>query len=106
MNIELKPCPFCGGNAKVNARQAKFCGQNYIGNKKISWQIYIKCTKCHGRGKPIRTVPIKMNDEETGRYDTGNFWSTIWNGCGNQMATETFSPYVKEAAEAWNRRAK
>ena len=38
---ELKPCPFCGGTPKINARQSKFCGKNYLGNVKLIWTIYV-----------------------------------------------------------------
>lgn len=32
--VELKPCPFCGGNAE----QRK--------NRFIGWEYWIQCTKC------------------------------------------------------------
>lgn len=95
---DLKPCPFCGGKAKINARQSGFHGQNFEGNKKISWTIYIKCNKCHSRGKPIKTDPIKCC----------SFYSTeYWLGSGRGLMTATliFEPYVNIAIEAWNRRA-
>lgn len=104
---KLKPCPFCGGKAKINARQARFCGKSYDGNVKISWAIYIKCNKCHSRGKPIRTMPIWMYYGEGGSRSVGNFYaSKYWgtNGVGLQEANDTFKPYVEEAIEAWNRR--
>lgn len=108
MESELKPCPFCGGKPKINARQSKFVGQNHFGNKKLVWTVYIKCNKCHGRGKPIKTEPIKMYDEEHGHIGVGNFYSTeFWLGSGSGLMTATlnFERYVKQAIEAWNRRA-
>lgn len=108
MATELKPCPFCGGKPKINARQSKFAGQNHFGNKKLVWTVYIKCNKCHSRGKPIKTEPIKMYDEEHGGIGVGNFYCTeFWLGSGSGLMTATlnFEPYVKQAIKAWNRRA-
>lgn len=105
--LELKPCPFCGWKPKINARQSKFCGKNYLGNVKLIWTIYIKCNKCHSRGKPIKTEPIKLYEGESGSLGTGNFYSTeFWLGAGRGLMTATlkFEPYVEKAIEAWNRR--
>jgi hypothetical protein len=104
---ELKPCPFCGGKPKINARQSKFIGQNGYGNKKIVWTVYIKCNKCHSRGKPIKTEPIKLYDEAHRSLGVGNFYCTeFWRGSGSGLMTATlnFEPYVQQAIEAWNRR--
>ena len=108
MATELKPCPFCGGRPKIMARQREFIGMNHFGNKKLVWSIYIKCNSCHSRGKPIKTEPIKMYDEEHGSIGVGNFYCTeFWLGSGSGLMTATikFEPYVKQAIEAWNRRA-
>lgn len=105
---ELKPCPFCGGKVKINARQSKFIGENIFGNKKLEWTVYIKCNKCHSRGKPIKTEPIKLYDETAGNIHSGSFYSTeFWLGSGRGLmsATLNFEPYVEQAIEAWNRRA-
>lgn len=105
--LEIKPCPFCGGKAKINARQSGFHGRNFEGNKKISWTIYIKCNKCHSRGKPIKTDPIKLWGDK--KYiDSGSFYTTeYWLGSGRGLMTATliFEPYVNMAIESWNRRA-
>jgi Lar family restriction alleviation protein len=104
---ELKPCPFCGGKAKINVRQSGFHGQNFEGNKKLSWTIYVKCNKCHARGKPIKTEPIKLYADHS-HIEIGSFYATeFWkgNGRGLMTATLTFEPYVDDAIEAWNRRA-
>lgn len=39
---ELLPCPHCAGNGKIMTRQKGFHGQNGLGNKKLSWWIYVK----------------------------------------------------------------
>lgn len=104
---ELLPCPHCRGKAKVTARQKGFHGQNYQGNKKLSWWIYIKCNKCHARSKPIKTQPIKLYADNS-HISEGCFYSTDWHlgiGRGVPIANEIFGPYVKAAISEWNRRA-
>lgn len=101
---KLKPCPFCGGRGKINARQSKFCGMNHLGNKKLIWQIYVMCTKCHSRGRPIKTEPLKFYADDSG-LNIGNFYCTeFWMGSGRGLMTATlnFEPYVEKAIEAWN----
>jgi hypothetical protein len=90
------------------ARQREFVGINCFGNKKLVWTIYIKCNSCHSRGKPIKTEPIKLYDEEHGSIYSGSFYHTeFWRGSGSGLmtATLTFEPYVEQATKAWNRRA-
>ena len=104
---EIERCPFCGGNPKINARQSKFCGKNAIGNVKLIWTIYVKCNRCHSRGKPIKTEPIKLYEGERCSLGSGNFYNTeFWRGTGRGLmtATLTFEPYVEKAIESWNRR--
>ena len=109
--IELKPCPFCGGKARTNARQSGFHGENCFGNKKLSWTIYVICNRCRSRGKPIKTEPIKLYENDSNQtypflmHETGNFWQTEYAGGHSSEATEIFRPYVEQVAEAWNRRA-
>lgn len=103
----LTPCPCCGGKGKIMARQHSFHGQNYAGNKKLSWQIYIKCTRCHARSTPQKTEPIKLYSD-TGWIQNGNFYATEWwrgKSKGLKAANEAFAKYVHKAIEAWNTRA-
>lgn len=104
---ELKPCPFCGGRGKINAKQSGFFGENCFGNKKIGWTVYVKCTKCHSRGKPIKTDPIKLYAGDRAGGAQYSFYTTsYWVGAsrGFEGATKTFEPYATQAIEAWNRR--
>ena len=103
----LVACAHCNGKAKVMAKQNAFHGQNGLGNKKLSWLIYVKCNKCHARSKPIKTEPIKFYSDR-GFIAEGSFYSTKW-WCGPGrdlgMANKVFRPYVEQAMLAWNTRA-
>lgn len=93
---DIRRCPFCGGKASVNARQSGFHGENFDGNKKISWTLYVMCNRCKARGKPIKTKPIL--------YDgyCGTFWN--YKRGSKRSADEEFKPYEEKAIEAWNKR--
>lgn len=101
MMDELKPCPFCGGNAKVSFKNHSFKGQNDFGDKKLKYRVQVICNRCKSRGMPIITNWL-VNP---------NPWMSEWGNQGaaitpRMMAqTEMFSPYVDKAIEAWNRRA-
>jgi len=92
---ELKPCPFCGGKAKVSFRQSDFMGRNYYGDRKLKYITQVICNRCHARGKPFKT------DYMINPYP----WNTIWNGhLDDTVNTTQFRPWVEKAIEAWNRR--
>lgn len=104
---ELLECPHCNGRGKIMARQKSFHGQNGLGNKKLSWWIYVKCTRCHARSKPIKTEPIKLY-ADYGHVSEGCFYSTDWHlgaGRGLQAANDAFRPYVEASVREWNHRA-
>ena len=82
---ELKPCPFCGGHARLNYRQTKYYGQNCFGAKKIKFTGYIVCNKCLSRGKPVSVISDRVN----------------CRGWSDELKEKMFPL----AAEAWNRRA-
>lgn len=82
---ELKPCPFCGGKARLNYHQTKYYGQNEIGAKKIKYTGYIVCNKCLSRGKPVSVVADNVH----------------CLGWGKELVERMFPL----AAEEWNRRA-
>jgi RecJ-like exonuclease len=98
---ELRPCPFCGGIGKVSFKDYRFGGQNYKGDKKISYRVQVICNRCKSRGKPVVTKML-INP---------NPYFTKWGNCHYDMSErsheeyEKFKPYVEEAIEAWNRRA-
>lgn len=76
MDINLKPCPFCGGTSlKV---ESKHNGTHYWTG---TYSATVRCNKCHARGG---TASIKVEDTKRGRVDE---------------ATRA------KAIDAWNRRA-
>ena len=79
----LKPCPFCGGGARLSQRQMRFFGQNYIGQKKIKYGEQVICGRCHARGTLFSRIVIFPSKD-------------------HQAA---FRWLEESAAEAWNRRA-
>ena len=98
---KLKPCLFCGGKAKINGRH-KFSHWAANGCKYLIWTIYVKCNKCHSRGKPINTVPIISVSD--GRHIS--FYNTKWwrDAYGNVESNAVFEPYIIQAVAAWNTR--
>ena len=44
MKTELKPCPFCGGEAEEKSQTAS------LFNTRNVW--YIRCKSCHSTGEP------------------------------------------------------
>lgn len=101
---ELKPCPFCGGKARISFKDIRFGGQNCLGDKKIMYRVQIICNKCHSRGKPINTDylinPNPYCSVYSGRYSGAQLLTPRI-----KEQTELFRPYVEKAVEAWNERA-
>lgn len=52
----LKPCPFCGGTAKLSAKDYIFGGYSSGGgNSRRGYTIRAICNKCHARGGIAKT---------------------------------------------------
>lgn len=103
---EIDPCPFCGGRARIVAKKDRFFGVNLLGNKKLGWTLYVKCNKCHSRGKPIKTEAIKLY-RDVDFAPIGDFTKTdfhLGKGEGIKEANMTFASYVQKALQAWNHR--
>lgn len=98
--MEIKPCPFCGGKAKVSFKDHTFIGYNGFGDRKIKYRVQVICNRCKSRGKPIMTDGL-INP---------NPWMSEWGNQGMATTprmiaqTEMFKPYVEMAVEAWNER--
>lgn len=96
---KLKPCPFCGGKAKISFKDYCFYGKNLEGDRKVSYRVQAICNKCKSRGRPIITEPM-INP-----YPYITEWGNCY-GASDRAKTETerFRPYVEKAVEAWNTR--
>lgn len=100
---ELKPCPFCGGKARLSFKDVEFGGKNYRGDRKVKYRFQVICNKCHSRGKPIKTDWL-IN---------ANPWVSFWaESRRNYLSatdivierTEQCRPWAEEAIDEWNRR--
>ena len=98
---ELKPCPFCGGAGKVSFKDHRFGGQNWRGDKKLSYRVQVICNKCKSRGRPVITDMHINPNPYISKW--GNNYHASATKCQEQ--TNLFEPYVEKAIEAWNRRA-
>lgn len=93
-SIKLKPCPFCGGKARISFCDYKFIGQNFKGDKKIKYRVQAICNKCYSRGMPIIT---------DGLINPRPYCMIKGDSLVGRQA-EMFNPYIDKAIEAWNRR--
>lgn len=77
MPNELKPCPFCGGEAKIG----DYMTYSYAGK-------HIKCTKCSARSGFVLINAPKL----------------IGDGILDESTRYTKEEAIEIAIEAWNRR--
>lgn len=91
---ELKPCPFCGGKAKLSAKDHLFGGYNSMGYGRREYLIRAICNRCKARGKPIAT----------GWVTTCNINSRGINFYRNHADKDAIENAQERAIEAWNRR--
>ncbi len=100
MTDKLKPCPFCGGVARLSFKDVEFGGMNFRGDRKIKYRFQVICNKCHSRGKPVKTDFLINPNPWNSRYSNRNHGESK---VVDDM-TETLKPWAEEAIEAWNRR--
>lgn len=103
---ELKPCPFCGGKAKISFKRKyerlkiitppieimETDGLDFWCNAHKYVRVYyysVKaiCNKCHSRGKPITAV-VENHTPYSSSKD----------------AKIAYEPFIAKAIEVWNRR--
>lgn len=74
--IELKPCPFCGGKAEYKINK------NYEWGTTHGWQFGIKCTNCMME-LPMRDFVVTVNLESNGKIafdkDDRKKATDMWN---------------------------
>lgn len=101
--MELKPCPFCGGKARLSFKDVEFAGQNCYGDKKVRYRFQVICNKCHSRGKPIKTDFLINPNPWNSHYANRGY--SPWESKKIDDMTEMLEPWAEAAIEAWNRRA-
>ena len=97
---ELKPCPFCGGKAKLSFKDVDFAGQNCLGDKKLKYRFQVICNKCHSRGEPVKTDFLINPNPWASHYANRKYLQSE----KVENMTEMLKPWAEEAIEAWNRR--
>lgn len=76
MAIELKKCPFCGGDAKIDMN---------MNRKTDAWFAFVKCIDCNAVGHTVYIGPLNTR---------GDF----------EEANERIEEVYERAARSWNRR--
>ena len=58
LNVELKPCPICGGKAEIKSKKTKI--YSVISNRLngTNQDFYVLCPKCHIKTKKFSTISI------------------------------------------------
>lgn len=101
--MELKPCPFCGGKARLSFKDVEFAWQNCYGDKKIRYRCQVICNKCHSRGKPVKTDFLINPNPWRSHYANRKYYC-YYKSKEIDAMTEMIKPWAEEAIEAWNRR--
>ena len=97
--MNLKPCPFCGGKARLSFKDVEFGGENFYGDKKLKYRFQVICNICHSRGKPVKTEFLINPNPWVSGYANRKGYTP------NDGMTEMLKPWAEEAVKAWNRRA-
>jgi len=91
IDIELKPCPFCG-YTKSRVMEKKIRGSyrsSYLSNF-VQVRYYVMCNKCHAKGGSV--VSACMSHDEVSIYTPVKY------------SKEVTAMYKQQAIESWNRR--
>lgn len=91
---EISKCPFCGGKARVTAREYMFGGYNGLGERRWKYQVRVMCNRCHAYGPSFNTGWVKTSRVELmhGRKEFGDNAAFDWA--------------EKSAIEQWNKAAR
>ena len=90
MSEELKPCPFCGGEAKfVESRDSVIPGKLEV----VAWNV--QCSKCGASTLPNNYYGDKKEAanrwntraERTCRYEPTNRCTHVCTSCGREVET-------------------
>lgn len=97
---ELKPCPFCGGKAKISWVDVDYGGQSGRGDRKNKYRFQVICNRCHSRGKPVKSDWLINCNPWSSRYTGRNYGESQHV----DEQTDMIKPYVDAAISAWNDR--
>lgn len=78
MVTELKKCPFCGGEAKLDMNR---------NNKSGAWFVFAKCQDCYATAHSVYLGPLETRQDF-------------------EDSQEIFDEVADRAARQWNRRSK
>lgn len=87
MTPKLKPCPFCGGEARIMPRFIYKKITNSEAPIEYHYRIYALCQNCHAMSYPIDAVVNQYTPHDT-----------------TDEAQSAYEPFMARVIEAWNRR--
>lgn len=90
--IQLKPCPFCGGNKLKIDKKSRLAGYNGLDHRVNQVTYSVRCNTCHARGGAVGGKVI----EQYHYYKTNGIVLPDWATTPDELKTK--------AIEAWNRR--
>lgn len=69
MREQLKPCPFCGGEANIKMTN----------KREVGWTIWCECNRCHAKAQGY--CPNMQNEDKTlnGIEDCKTYAIEAWN---------------------------
>ena len=60
-NVELKPCPICGGKAEYKSNRMKGGFKSGVKFCSTKRERYIRCSVCHARTRPVGMLENAIN---------------------------------------------
>lgn len=105
--IELLPCPFCGGKAKLSGRFVSDMWWDDVRRDRYRFQVI--CNRCHARGGVAGGLVVGARRDDRGIEDPFYVYGEVLQA---ELEAEdkpewatTREELKKQAVELWNRRA-
>lgn len=77
--VKLKPCPFCGGRAYLEARHRAFI------NAQTTRVAYVRCTKCNAR---TERIPLEKYGKTSRSTEAESEAVKAWNARYSEKSSE------------------